>query len=316
MKTKVVYVVVGNSNNIFIEQCWCSIWSAKHYMPDCQVAVVSDTATIENIKIVKREGFIDMVDELIDSKVPDHYTNMEKSRWIKTNLRSLVRGTFLYVDTDTLFTGDISEIDVFKCSVGMVKDLHLNFCDNYFRDKVIANMLKYFDFHCKKTSNFYNGGVIFAMDTPQTHNFFNNWHSNWIRTQSKGYAFDQLSLFKTCIEHSDVVSEINGIYNCQISTSIQYLYDAKIIHFFTSNSGIHPFKNKKIYERILKEHRIATDIQEQITNCKSEFSSPSSPQYSNVGFRYSLTYQAWERLYEKKSFFFKLSERLLGLFVK
>lgn len=316
MKTKVVYVVIGNNNNIFIEQCWCSIWSAKHYMPHCKVAVVADIATIENVKTVNRDGFLELIDELIDARVPEHYSNMEKSRWIKTNLRNLISGDFIYVDTDTLFTGDISEIDTFNCDIGMVKDLHMDFSKNYLKDNVIANFQKYFNCHCENLTNFYNGGVSLVKDTPLSCEFYNKWHQNWLQTQSKGFAFDQLSLYKTCIDNPDVVSEISGIYNCQISASIQYLYDAKIIHFFTSNSELHPFKNKRIFERIRNEHCIAVDIQKQIINCKSGFTSPSAPQASNVGFRYSLTYQAWVRLYEKNSLFFRISERLLGLFVK
>ena len=50
--------------------------------------------------------------------------NKQCSRWIKTNLREYVKGDFLFIDTDTVITDKLDEIDDWDIDIGMVYDLN------------------------------------------------------------------------------------------------------------------------------------------------------------------------------------------------
>lgn len=318
MKTKIVYVVVGNSSNIYIEQAWCSIWSAKYYNPNCHVAIVADNTTIDNINSVRREGFKELTDEIIDAHVPDGFSNMEKSRWIKTNLRSLVQGDFLYVDTDTLFCGDVSELDEIDCDIAMVKDWHISFNESFYHNVVVKHLKKFWNFTGPYPTNYYNGGGTLCKDTENSRKFYETWHNNWLYSQSKGWPYDQLSLFKTCIDYPSFVTELPGIYNCQITASIQYLHEAKILHFYTANSKLHPFKGTKIFERVRDEHRIAPDVEKMMINSKSLFCSPSSPVSDSETLRFCFTslYSCMLNMYIRNSIIYRMANIVADAMLK
>lgn len=313
MKTKLVYVVVGNATNIYIEQAWCSIWSAKHFNPNSKIAVVADTETIKNIETTKREGFRELIDEIIDAHVPENFSKMEQSRWIKTNLRKLVERDFLFLDTDTLVTGDLSEIDSFTCNIGMVLDWHVDFEHSFYKSIVKNNLSKIYNYHYNGSYlNYYNSGVTFVKDTSLSADFYNIWHQRWLESQSKGWPFDQLSLFRTCIERSDTVMEINGIYNCQITASIQYLVNAKILHFYTANSRLHPFKDKYIFERIREEKILSSEIQDMILKAKTLFSSPSAPDADEIEIKFTKLYSVLRRIYNDHRSLYNFFEKILN----
>ena len=103
---------------------------------------------------------------------------------------------------------------------------------------------------------------------------------------------------------------MSGIYNCQLLGSIQYLSDAKILHFFNTtwlpNTQYNPFFGKDIYLTLKKEQRITSILENNVRKCKSLFSSPSmivADGYLN--FILSLPVRNLYKLYNKSQFCFK-----------
>lgn len=43
MKTKIVYVIISSDDDIYLEQAYISMFSAKYYMPDCHIKLTSKT---------------------------------------------------------------------------------------------------------------------------------------------------------------------------------------------------------------------------------------------------------------------------------
>lgn len=281
MRTKIVYVIVSDESDIYLEQAWVSAYSSRQHTPDAHIVFVTDEDTYKNIMRPGRKAVCAVVDELLPVVVDKRLGNLEKSRWLKTNLRKIIKGDFLFVDTDTVVTGDLSEIDGWKMDVGIVIDLHAPLSAFSRADEIRKTMGRVFgcdELHPK--TEYYNSGVIYCKDTEKARRFFEAWHANWNLSASKGVATDQQSLVYTVNEMPDVVTPMSGDYNCQILGSIQYLHTAKIMHFFNAKwneNTLCPFFGKEIYRQVKRANGITREIDWQIRHCKELFPSPTPP---------------------------------------
>ena len=123
MKTRIVYVVVSDETDIFLEQALLSIFSLRRHNPNVIVELVLDQATNDSI-IGKRSEIKKYVNKITIIEVSTKYNKGQRSRWIKTNLRNLIEGDFLFIDTDTIITDSLEGIDDFEGDIGAVKDKH------------------------------------------------------------------------------------------------------------------------------------------------------------------------------------------------
>ncbi len=280
MRTIVVYVVISSAEDIYFEQVWASAWSLKHYNPNAHVLVLTDDETKSTINAEGRKASLNCIDELQTVSFDGEYSKREKSRWIKTNMRKLVKGDFLFIDADSIICDDLSEVDDWNCSIGAVFDSHCHATEVAntipFQDMYVGRLKKVFGIDYNNEDVF-NSGVMFVKDDEKAHRFFETWHKNWIISNSKGFHVDQLPLLKTNIELGQVIEEIPGEFNCQIRCSVEYLTRAKILHTFTSqsNSELSVLLGPQIYEDIKREHQITQAIKDILINCKESFSSPS-----------------------------------------
>ena len=275
---KFVYVVTGNENTFFVEQTWVSIWSLKYYNPDAEVIIATDKSTERYIKT--KPELVKLCSDIISISFDDGFTEMLKSRWLKTKLRELIRGTFVYLDGDTIITNSLAELSNFKEDVGMILDMHVCFDEHYHRNRVLKFMKKIYGINEVNTNNYYNGGFFITNDTPSSRAFFNGWYDNWERSREKGWPYDQIALLKACNDFPGTVRTISGIYNCQLSYSLKYLYDAKLVHFQRIKKFGDPiclFYSNDIFRKIKEQGFIGEEEIEQIIHCKSGLSARTSP---------------------------------------
>lgn len=281
-KITVAYDVISGGKDVYFEMAWASAWSLKKYNQEAYVLVLTDKETIDNLSAETREKSAGCIDELRAVTFDGIYTNKEKSRWIKTNLRSLVDGDFLFIDTDTIITDSLLPLFDVECpDVGMVLDnnCHSIEISSYpiFRNMYVTPLKQIFGDTYREETDVYNSGVILVKDTPRAADFFKAWHANWELSRSKGEPRDQLSLVKTLQDMPSVIKEIPGIYNCQIRNSIKYFYDAVILHTFSSQSKstISPILDNEMYWEIKKNGCITEHVKYVLDNSKRLFTSPS-----------------------------------------
>ena len=280
MKTKIVYVVVSNDSDVYLEQAWVSAFSTKYHNPGAEIVIVTDEDTYNGIMSTSRKQICDVVDGIVPICVDVGLSNMQRSRWIKTNLRNLIDGDFLFIDTDTVVTGDLSEVDEWGMDVGAVRDLHCTF-DVFPTADIIKKKLKnVFDCVPSPATEYFNSGTLYVKDTDVAHRFFIAWHSNWLHSCDCGVFTDQLSLMKTCNDLPGIITPVSGDYNCQVLGSIQYLYTAKIMHFFNAkwnDNALCPFFSDDLYQSVKQNNCINQKVENIILHCRQYFASPSIP---------------------------------------
>lgn len=257
MKTKVVYVVVSSPNDIYLEQAYVSMFSLKHHMPDAYIVLLTDRLTSESLKGIRKEE-VKYADEIIVVDYDgNHFNAQQRSRQIKTSIRNLIEGDFLYIDCDTIITRRLDDIDKVDVPIAACRDLHCSFSDNPY-NYVNVSMGKALSFPIEEESIFYNGGVIYVKDVPETHEFYYRWNMNLNKGYSKNVFMDQPSFAKTNYEFGHMISNLPDEWNCQLKYGLRYLNDAYIVHYLCTNPSKYQ-DDKQLF--ILNEKSVLLEIQ-------------------------------------------------------
>lgn len=281
MKTQIVYVLISSEDDYFLEELWASLYSLRQFHPDERVVVLTDSPTAERIK--DRPSLASLITDLKIVAVPENYNGRYRSRTIKTSIRNIINGDFLYIDTDTIICSPINEVDNLSIkNIGMVPEMHGPF-KKHLTYKFITNELKrIYGTDVSDAPYWFNSGCMLIRDNEFTREFFKRWNEEWkVATFQKNESADQRPLLKVDHDYGYVIECLPDVYNCQLSVSIQYFFDAKIIHFwhmradFTSDMNYSPFTNGEIYMQVRKDNCISQTIANTIIHCKSSFRTPS-----------------------------------------
>jgi hypothetical protein len=223
MNTKIVYVLVSDKSDYYVEMLQLSLYSLRLFHPNDIVEVVMDEKT--HARLVKQKAHVltDIKPIVID--IPKEYSLMQQSRYLKTRLREIIDGDFLYLDTDTVIAGPLGEVDGFSGDIAAVWDNHDGeFFIDQSEPKGWARQ-----FPVKR----FNAGVLYVKDTPTAHRFFQQWHENWKYCVSEGCSFDQPGFRKAFAESGIPIQQLSGVWNCQVNraTCAPYVTEAKVFHY-------------------------------------------------------------------------------------
>lgn len=276
IRTKFVYVVVANEGNYYFEQMLISALSLKQFNPNANIYVLVDVDTYSFIEQRKQE-YETVISGIIKVETPCGFNNMRKSRFIKTNLRNLIEGDFLFIDTDTAICGDISDVDSLECELGAVPDQHVPIrLFNPVRN--LYDWAKVAGFSVENDNNFYfNSGVIYCKDTQRAKAFFTDWYQFWRQTDEKGLSYDQPSFAKANESQGNLITCLDGIWNCQIvENGLKFLCNAKIVHYFSSGvagnkQSAYLLYNQDIYELVRMEGINNPRIRELLKDPRVDF---------------------------------------------
>ena len=312
MNTKVVYAVVSDNEDVYLEQALVSIYSLKYYNPTAVVVLVVDERTDSTI-VDKRAKILEFVSEKIVIDVPSSFNKKKASRFVKTSLRDYIQGDYLFVDADTIISSSLEDIDEVQFPIAAVKDRHFSLQEHRFRNN-ICSYANAIDWKISEQDYIYfNSGVFYVKDLPVAYDFYHLWHSLWLNSCSLGVNIDQPSLAKTNSAFGNIIGELNGEWNCQILTNgLPFLCSAKILHYFSSNlncSDCFPFifSDPQVYLNLKESMVITKEISQMILNAKSEFLVNTEIIGGKMlDFQYTATSALLRHIYLKRSFCFKI----------
>lgn len=238
MKTKVVYCLVSNSKDYYYEQLLISLCSLRKHNPEVEVEVVCDHDTYATLKDT-RSGLFDYRVNVNPVETPRDWGNWERSRYIKTNLRRLTRGDYLFVDTDTVICSRLEAIDDIPDEIAAVRDSHVEHplprvseCQHDTERWMWTQAQKAgVDIEGRWHNN---SGVMYVKDTPRAYELYAKWADTYSKTLARGAKVDQLPLLLANHELGNVISPLDPALNCQVAfeEGRRMLPTAKIIHYF------------------------------------------------------------------------------------
>ena len=273
-----LYTLTSTENDYFYEQFLLSATSLKIQIPDAQIILLCDTKTIETLA-EKRQNHLKLIAKIISVETPARFNQIEISRWVRTSMRRLVKGDFLFLDGDTVVTDDLSAIFQTHTNFSACLDKH-SLIDIHSKKTSIITKNKLLGFDSHITNHHYNGGVLFCPDTPETHKIFDRWHELWLYSRKKNIIRDQPSLNMAIYENQSCFSELDGTWNCQIAyNGLPYLSCSRIIHYFatdlTFNQSSFLLANEEIFKSIKNTGEIPNEALILLKNPRSAFSKQS-----------------------------------------
>ena len=275
---KFVYVLVSDNSDYFYEECYISVLSLRKHNKNAEIIVFVDDVTNESLV-----GFRGEIRRIADVKEVFFDKNVDKkqrSRLLKTTLRKMITGRFVYIDTDTVISDSLESLEYIKLDIGMVLDKHTLLQDNYCARKYqyYANIIKG---EAGVDNKHFNGGFMVVDDSEVAHKFFELWEQGYKECVKKGISIDQTSLNNTNAKMGGVITELDGSWNVQLDCGLKYIYDAKILHY-TGYQPLNlqnryfnslPFElcNSSFFDRIKQEESIIDEVLEVIDNPKKSF---------------------------------------------
>ena len=169
MNTKIVYVVTSDPKDYYLEQTLLSIFSLRKYNDDVVVELVVDKKTDATF-CDKRTAILNYVDKKTVVTVPDKYSKVQTSRYIKTSLRQHVSGDYLFIDSDTIITESLSSIDQYLSDIMAVVNEHVpvsQYFDSY--GKRVVKYARQEGWMISDDIPYYNSGVMYVKDTEISH---------------------------------------------------------------------------------------------------------------------------------------------------
>ena len=282
MRTKLVYVLTCAPEATYIEQALISIWSARYHNPDAHIVLLVDDLT-NQLLVGKRAEVLEYITEKV--VIPFEDTNasmMYRSRWIKTSVRQLIEGDFLFIDCDTIVAQNLADADAFDCEIGAVLDSHRPVAA--FQKSERINLVKFavacnWDF--SRVEKYYSSGVLYVKDTENTHQFYQLWHKNYLHSSQCGVNIDQISMEKASQE-IPIVSDIADTWNTIMFIRPKFIEQAKIIHFPSLDNNSFLF-SKRVLEYV-KENGLTEYLRYYILHPLQSYLPYMKKQYIGLQF--------------------------------
>ncbi|MDE6521300.1 MAG: hypothetical protein K2L17_00640 [Muribaculaceae bacterium] len=320
MKTKLLYVIVSSEKDIYLEQGYVSMFSAKMLMPECHITILTDAKTADTFTGIRKEE-IKHADEIVKIELDPNLPAQKRSRLLKTNARNYVDGDFLFIDCDTIVVKDLSDIDDESHALCACWDSHSDFEHNPYRDLCIGDAKKIgLDISNEKV--YFNSGVMLVKDNEQTRGFYKSWNENYLKGYEKGVSMDQPSLEKTNIELGYPIHKLEPEWNCELKHGIRYLKDAYIVHYLCTNPSrsndkqLFLLNEKDVFLKIKETGTIPPEIIEVI---KDPFKGIAEVTHcfagKEINFFHTLTYSFFIKRFLEKGKDMGM-ERLLSMYSK
>lgn len=247
MKTKLVYVLTCAPEGNYIEQALMSVWSARHWNPDAHIVLITDNLT-DQLFVGKRAEILDYISEKIVVPFEDDSLSMAyRSRWLKTSVRQLISGDFLFIDCDTIICKSLADVDDFDCEVGAVPEAMLpvvEFCPSLLEMDVkrCADL----GLDLLKEEYYYCSGVVYAKDTSSAHKLYELWHTYWKQSFAMQMLADQPGLCRADVECNHIIKRIPDSYDVISYTHNHFYRDARILHILSYRNASY-LGSKKVF---------------------------------------------------------------------
>lgn len=231
---KVAFALTSKGSDVYSLMTRLAIISIRLTNPDILITVACDKTTDENIK-KNKDPILNEVDEWLPVNTPDGEDGF-RNRFVKTSLRNILAGPFLFLDSDVLVRADLSLIFQVEADIAGAR----NHSKASLEDQIWEEDKKFLDIMDWQTSSlaYINGGVIFYNDTPKAFEFGYDWHRKWLKGWNINSRFrDQPSLNAALHETKVKFFLLPDKYNAQIKTNTRTSWKAAIWHYYFSENS-------------------------------------------------------------------------------
>ena len=242
------YVLTTAGRDEFADMTYASVAFLRYAHPEAEIICLCDAASHRALEAA-RHPLLEVVDRALPVETPDAPPGY-RNRFVKTRMRQVLEGDFVYFDSDTLVVDRIDEL--LSCPAPMAGMPNLTVTDDPSAidslGRAVFEMMGWQLPH----KTYINGGVLLLRDCEPTHRFARLWHEKWLAWSGRGKYTDQPALNIDLVGHADQPSLNSALadsainykvlgkrFNSQINErpSIS-LERAAVWHFNFSQSGL------------------------------------------------------------------------------
>lgn len=291
----------------------------RKVMPDANVYILVDEDT-KSTFTEKRTILEKYNVNIVTIDVPKKFNNRDRSRFIKTSMNKYLPDNFIFIDSDTIICDNFNSLDT-TVDIGMVLNRHLKVSESPVKD-FLDKCAKKLNYHLDFEDKHFNSGMIVVNKSEKSDDLFALWHELWneSREKSNGTVFDQTSLNEANYRLNGAITEIDGIWNCQINRNchcMPYIHDAKVLHLFTNpKMHIHDMAKNEIIKSVLEPEHLELD--KILANPKAAFHDvyDLNTDFYSVEMSKTPAYIFLREIYESNRKFFSLCNSIAKLFMK
>lgn len=227
---KFVFAVTFGESLVFEVMTAISARSVRLSNPNAEIIVVRDEQSASELSC--RESMLtEEVDTIVEVATPPGNPSF-RNRHVKTRLRELITGPFMFLDSDTLVRGRLDEIFDTTDDIGAAR----NHSRETVSEQVWEGDRRVLDEMGWRSldDTYFNGGVLFYNDTPEAYDFGRTWHRLWCESSRNGNFRDQPSLNAALRQSNCRVRILEDRFNAQVRVNPGVASGAVVWHFYSS----------------------------------------------------------------------------------
>ncbi len=214
-----------------------AVSSIRRTNPDAKIWVCCDADTGRACKKI-RDPLLDEVDKWLPVETPQGNGNF-RNRFVKTKLRNILEGTFLFLDSDVLIRGSLSPLFNLDTDIAGARNHSL---EDY-NDQIVkrdADSLQAMGW-IVRPDVYINGGVLLFRDTKGARQFSDEWHRRWLNCfKIRNSHRDQPALNSALKATQAKLHILPDQFNAQFKRNPMAIPGAILWHYYAANIGRHP----------------------------------------------------------------------------
>lgn len=232
MSIRAVYVLTSEGCDIYSAMTRLSAASLRITNPGSTIIVTCDAYSFAAMKGC-RDPLLDEADNCLVFETPTGDA-VFRNRFIKTNLRNLIDGPYLFLDSDTLIRGDLSSLLQLSADIALAA----NHSKARVQDQIWQeDQAEITAMGWQSRSDVYvNGGLMACNNTPSAYRFATDWHRRWLASHARlKRNRDQPALNAAILATGVELEILPHRFNAQIKVSPETAANAVIWHFYSAN---------------------------------------------------------------------------------
>lgn len=259
------FVVTSQGRDIYSAATRIAIASLRQTNPWLPVTIAVDRATHDALRI-SADPLTSEADDWLVVDVPGGNAEY-RNRHIKTRLRTLLQGPFLFLDSDILVRGDLSAIFGTECDIAGARNHSRQIPSEQVWDQD-RETLETMAWHVREDI-YVNGGVLFLSDSDAAHALVGEWHRRWLSsTETTGRHRDQPALNSALQASAARLHVLEDRYNAQIVPSPEVAVDAVIWHFYSSAELPTATRHERLLRNLIADGNLDSDEIRQMIECR------------------------------------------------
>ena len=227
----IVFAITSSGKDIYTAITRIAAASVRITNPSVHIFTACDEQTYRAIE-GSDDPLLGEIDEWLRIDTPEA-GGIFRNRYVKTRLRDVVDGDFLFLDSDVLVRGDLGPIFEVDADVACT----CNHSRDTYGEQVWEDDLETLEaMHWETDHGFYaNGGLIFYRDTPAARSFGREWHDRWLASsRATGKYRDQPALNSALHATRPKVCILPHRFNAQFKVTTRAAIDAAVWHYYAS----------------------------------------------------------------------------------